>query len=197
MTEAAPQPVAIRVIDSAAAIKALADPLRLRLLQLLMTTSERSWCVKEIAAELEQPVTKLYHHVKILEAAALISDVDTRTVSGIVEHRYQAAQKSVRLDEALFGAAETRLDTISQVAALVDTTRDDLIDYLNRADADLDLVSVTKSTSRLTPEEIATVSATVEELVFGFGLTRDDKDRASLPHTSMLFLLHPLSRDPM
>lgn len=197
MTDVASQLPAVRVIESAAAIKALADPLRIRLLQLLMTTSDRSWCVKEIAAELDQPVTKLYHHVKILESAGLIADAESRLVSGILEHRYRASQKSLRLDEALFGAPETRPDTIAQVAALVDTTRDDLIDYLNRGDADLDLVSVTKSTSRLTPEEIEAVSAMIEDLVSGFAATRDDKDRSDLPHTSMLFLLHPLAHDPM
>ncbi|MBV9484501.1 MAG: helix-turn-helix transcriptional regulator, partial [Frankiaceae bacterium] len=86
----------VRTVDSAEAIKAIADPLRVRMLQLLMMASHRTWTVKEIAAELSQPVTKLYHHIKLLEAADLISDVETRVVSGIVEHRYRANQRSLR-----------------------------------------------------------------------------------------------------
>ena len=85
MTEADWAPERQRVIDSAEAIKAIADPLWFRLLQLLMTSADRSWSVKEMAAALEQPVTKLYHHVKILESAGLITDVESRLVSGIVD----------------------------------------------------------------------------------------------------------------
>jgi DNA-binding transcriptional ArsR family regulator len=190
------EPARVRVIESADAIKALADPLRLRVLQLLMTTSERSWSVKEIGAELTQPVTKLYHHVKILEAAALIADVDTRVVSGIVEHRYRASQKSLRFDETLFGAPETRPDTIAQVAALVDTTRDDLVHYLERDDADIDHVTVSKATVRLTPEELEAVNATIDEMFASFSVAREDDGRAGVPRTSLLFLVHPLPHDP-
>jgi DNA-binding transcriptional ArsR family regulator len=196
MIDKAWQPAPIGVVDSAAAIKALADPLRLRVLQLLMTTSHRSWSVKEIAGELGQPITKLYHHVKLLEGAALITDVESRLVSGIVEHRYRASQKTLRFDDSLFCKPETRSASIDQVAALVDTSRDDLLDYLNSDDADIDLVSVSKATARLSPEEIESVVKAIDELIAGFARTRDEKDRARIPHSAMLFVVHPLAHDP-
>jgi DNA-binding transcriptional ArsR family regulator len=193
---AAPEPAAVRVIDSAEAIKAIADPLRLRLLQLLMTTSDRAWSVKEIAAEIGQTVTKLYHHIKILESAGLIADVETRMVSGIVEHRYRASQKALRFDDSLFGAPETRSDAIAQMAAIVDVSRDDLLGYLGRSDADIDLVNVSKATARLTAEQIATVNATIEDLIASFALTREANESAGIPRTSMLFIVHPMAHDP-
>src|ERR1700750_802967 len=95
------EPMRVRKIDSAEAIKALADPLRLRVLTLLMRDHERTWTVKEIATELGQSVTKLYHHVNLLEQVGLIRDVETRLVSGIVEHRYASGQRGLEFDDAL------------------------------------------------------------------------------------------------
>jgi DNA-binding transcriptional ArsR family regulator len=187
---------ATRTIDSAEAIKAIADPLRLQLLQLLMIASDRTWSVKEMAAELGQPVTKLYHHVKLLHNADLIADVETRVVSGIVEHRYRANQKGFRLDDSLFAAPELRHDAIAEVSALLDATRDDLLDYLYREDADFDQVNISKSHVRLTPEEIDRVKATVEALLADYAGTREDPARAALPLTSILVLLNPRGHDP-
>jgi DNA-binding transcriptional ArsR family regulator len=190
MTETAWHPARSRVVDTAEAIKAMADPLRLRLLQLLMRTRDRSWSVKEMAAELHQPVTKLYHHVKLLEGADLITDVDTRLVSGIVEHRYRTSQRSLNFDESLFLSPETRDDSIAQVAALVDTSRDALLDYLHLEPNEVDEVLVSRSAARLTAEEIKLVTTTVEDLVDTFRRANDE-DRSG-PRTAMLCLLHPL-----
>jgi DNA-binding transcriptional ArsR family regulator len=193
--EPAWQPAATRVVDSADAIKALADPLRLRLLRLLMVASDRSWSVKEIAAELDQPVTKLYHHIKLLEGAALITDVESRLVSGIVEHRYRGSQKQLRFDDSLFGVPEARPAAIAHIAALIDNTRDDLVSYLNQDDADADQVSVWKSTARLTADEVETFTKTIGELAESFVRHRDDPAYADLPRTSLLVVLNPLEPD--
>jgi DNA-binding transcriptional ArsR family regulator len=82
-------------VTTVAELKALADPLRLAILDALVggaTRELRVLSVKELAAELGEPKTKLYRHIKLLEAAGLIRVAATRLVSGIVEHRYQARQ---------------------------------------------------------------------------------------------------------
>jgi DNA-binding transcriptional ArsR family regulator len=193
MSEPAPhRPLDVRVVNDAEALKALGDPLRLRLLHTVMREPRRAWSVKEIAAILEQPVTKLYHHVKLLEQVGLIVDVETRVVSGIVEHRYQTGQLSLNFDESLFGSPATRDASIHQAAALIDDARDELVGYLTRPDADLDAVVVSKAYVRLTPDEQREVITELERIVDGFGAHRDDPAREGLPRTSMLFLLHPL-----
>jgi DNA-binding transcriptional ArsR family regulator len=58
--------------------------------------------VKELAQHLGEPQTKLYRHVKQLEAAGLIEVAATRMVSGILEQRYRARQRDLRLSAALF-----------------------------------------------------------------------------------------------
>lgn len=189
------QPAAVRLINTAGEIKALADPLRMRIVQLLMARFDRSWSAKEIAGELDQATTKLYHHLKMLEAAGLITDVESRLVSGILEHRYRTSQKSLQFDDSLFGSPETRPDSIAQMAAVVDTTRDDLLDYLNRDGSDYEAVSLSKMTVRLHPEEIQHVNDIVAGLVQQYRSSRDDPARAALPNTSMLFLMHPSIHD--
>src|SRR5580698_2917994 len=81
-------PAAVRTVDSVAALKAMADPTRLAILAALMRTRDLPvMSVKELAAELGEPQTKLYRHVRQLEAAGLIRVASTRMVSGILEQR--------------------------------------------------------------------------------------------------------------
>jgi DNA-binding transcriptional ArsR family regulator len=83
----------VREVDEASTLKALADPIRLKILRVLMESAGLPvLSVKELAEQLGEPQTKLYRHVKVLETAGLIRVAATRLVSGIVEQRYQAAQ---------------------------------------------------------------------------------------------------------
>jgi DNA-binding transcriptional ArsR family regulator len=94
--EAEPEP--IRTVDDVEVLKALADPTRLAILDALMRKTGRDlpiMSVKELAAVLGEPQTKLYRHVRQLEAARLIKVAATRLVSGILEQRYQACQREL------------------------------------------------------------------------------------------------------
>jgi DNA-binding transcriptional ArsR family regulator len=92
-----PQPV--RNVDDVEVLKAMADPTRLAILAVLMKAGRELpiMSVKELAAELGQPQTKLYRHVRQLEAVGLIKVAATRLVSGILEQRYQACQRDLTL----------------------------------------------------------------------------------------------------
>jgi DNA-binding transcriptional ArsR family regulator len=95
----------VREIDSVEGLRALADPVRLAILSALgeVTNGELPvMSVKELAQHLGEPQTKLYRHVKQLEAAGLIEVAATRMVSGILEQRYRARQRDLRLSAGLF-----------------------------------------------------------------------------------------------
>jgi DNA-binding transcriptional ArsR family regulator len=96
----------VRLIDSVEGLRALADPVRLAILSALDTQVPGGelpvMSVKELARHLGEPQTKLYRHVKQLEAAGLIEVAATRMVSGILEQRYRARQRDLRLSAALF-----------------------------------------------------------------------------------------------
>jgi len=185
------RPLEVRVVNDAEALKALGDPLRLRILHVVMGEPRRTWSVKEVAAALDQPVTKLYHHVKLLEQAGLIADVETRVVSGIVEHRYQTGQLGLQFDESLFGSPATRDASIHQAASIVDESRDELVAYLSSLQPDLDAVMLSKAYARLTPDEVRAVMTELERMVDGFSANKDDPAHEGLPRTAVLFLMHP------
>jgi len=95
----------VREIDSVEGLRALADPVRLAILSALDKRVADGalpvMSVKELAQHLGEPQTKLYRHMKQLEAAGLIEVAATRMVSGIQEQRYRARQRDLRLSAAL------------------------------------------------------------------------------------------------
>ena len=96
-----PDVVTHRVITDPGAIKALADPLRLRIMRLMQQGARkqaRVFTVKQIAAELDEPPTKLYRHIKLLLKNELIQVAEVRLVGGIVEQHYRVAQAGFSVD---------------------------------------------------------------------------------------------------
>jgi DNA-binding transcriptional ArsR family regulator len=94
------QHTAITTVDQ---LKALAEPIRLAILEILMSGGPELpvMSVKELAEALGEPQTKLYRHVRQLESAGLIKVAATRLVSGIAEQRYQASQQDLDLAPGL------------------------------------------------------------------------------------------------
>ena len=121
----------VRKIADLETLKALGDPLRLAILRALMRDEggrPRVSSVKELAGELGEQPTRLYRHVKQLEARGLIETAETRLVAGIVEHRYRARQSSLVLDADFFGRHRDTEDATATVAAAFDDFRDEYRD---------------------------------------------------------------------
>lgn len=119
-----PEPAGFEVlpalrVDSVEGLKAMADPLRLALLQCVGDRDgiQRTWSAKELAAALGEPQTKLYRHLKVLHEAGLIQVAETRLVSGIVETRYAAVARALNVARELFTADPGE----EQVSLLLDT----------------------------------------------------------------------------
>lgn len=85
-------------------VRAIADPLRIRILNVLC---ENTMTTKQVAERLGENVNKLYHHVETLEAAGLIKLVKTKKNRGTLEKYFQAVAKHFTLSPVLF---EVRLD---------------------------------------------------------------------------------------
>ncbi|MDR2988574.1 MAG: helix-turn-helix domain-containing protein [Nocardiopsaceae bacterium] len=107
-------------------LKVLADPLRLNILYAL--TRRRgpdlpAKTVKELAAELGEPQTKLYRHIKHLEGAGLIRSVSSRVVSGIVEHRYQMTSADMTLGDELTDSEKAGPEAEALAAAALELYR--------------------------------------------------------------------------
>ena len=90
------------VLASMDAVRAVADPLRLRLL-FECTYAPRT--VKELAKLLDVPQTRLYYHVKLLEKHGLLWVAERRMVSGIEERKYRSAEGGFTISPSLLGEA--------------------------------------------------------------------------------------------
>src|SRR6266496_5779747 len=73
------------VVTAPAQLRALADPLRATILDLLL---ERAATVAELAAAVQRPKSTIAHHVKVLVEAGMLRVVRTRRVRAIEERYY-------------------------------------------------------------------------------------------------------------
>jgi DNA-binding transcriptional ArsR family regulator len=125
----ADEPPRLRTVSDVETLRALADPLRLAILSALMDDGPtlRVMSVKELAEELGEPQTKLYRHVKQLEATGLIRVAASRLVSGIVEHRYQAGQHDVMFGSELLSSREAVEESMAFISAALGRYREQFV----------------------------------------------------------------------
>ena len=73
------------IVSEPAQLRAMADPFRVQLIQLLR---DKARSTQEIAEELSIPKGTVGHHLKVLESAGLIRVVRTRKVRAVTEKFY-------------------------------------------------------------------------------------------------------------
>jgi DNA-binding transcriptional ArsR family regulator len=121
-----------RLIDLAQ-MKVLADPLRIRILELFC--EERT--TKQVAGILAQPPTRLYHHVAALERVGLIRLARTQQRRGALEKYYLAVAKTFSADARLFSSgasAQVKEATEGVAAQVLENTIGDLRALLERGE---------------------------------------------------------------
>jgi hypothetical protein len=117
-----------RVVSDMETMRALANPLRLEILKQIeiATVEDRTLTVKQLSTLLEEPVSKLYYNVNLLEQHDLIRVAETRVVSGIIEKHYQLAARRIHVAEDFFSnqPIQEMADTLYLLAvSLLDATR--------------------------------------------------------------------------
>ena len=143
------------LIDDLETVRLLNDHVRSTILQLLVF-EPRS--VKELAAELDVPVTRLYYHVNLLEEAGVIRVVATRKAGAMIQKLYQATARFYR-------PSPTILDTIDDpreaarigAATVLDMARIDVEQALfarfTQADGPHLATALGRSSMRLHPDD--------------------------------------------
>jgi len=132
----AAEPDPERLISDVETLKALSDPLRLRILETMVARQSTDWSVKELAVALDVPQTRLYHHVELLLERDLLRLASQRLVSGIIESRYRVAALSFRLDSQLLAGDSPAADEAGRelMHGVFDSAREEvgqaLRDYL-------------------------------------------------------------------
>lgn len=137
--------------------RALADPLRIRLLEALWF-SPRS--VKELAEAVGLPPDRLYYHLRQLEQAAVIEVTGYRPLpGGKVERLYQRAEVEPPAEDS------SPEEIATFVGAVLDTTKADITAaHMAKADGQRREVSVTHAALRLTDEGLAELYRMLNEV---------------------------------
>ena len=168
-----PDPLPERRISDVETIKALSDPLRLRILELMTAQHGETFTVKRLAGALGVSQTKLYHHVNLLLERELITTAGTRVVSGIIETSYRIAQLKISLDRSLLAADSPQMHDV--LTTVFEGARDDIERGLRsghiRSGEDADpstKLLLSKGLARLSKAQAEAVRARILELIDGF-----------------------------
>ncbi|MEU7340861.1 winged helix-turn-helix domain-containing protein [Streptomyces sp. NPDC007074] len=142
--------------------KALADPLRIRLLEALWETPQSA---RELADRADLPADRLYYHLGQLERAGLIEIADYRPLArGKVERVYGPAVTEPP------GDAASPEEMAEFLGAMLDATRADINSaYRSQQAGARREVDVHRGALRLTDEALAELRAHVARLVCQFG----------------------------
>jgi DNA-binding transcriptional ArsR family regulator len=151
-------------------VKAIADPLRMRLLEAF---SDGPATTKQVAKSIGENATKLYHHVDALEKAGLVKLVETRPNRGTTEKYYQPVARRFRIQRGLLalsgmdGALGTNIADIVTYALeeTVQDIRDSADAGMINGDTPDHPISFTRFQIRGTKEEIATVIKRLDEVL--------------------------------
>src|SRR3954453_15275690 len=120
-----PGPGAPLLDPNVAEMRALAHPLRLRMMELF---AEQPRTTKQVADLLGQPPTRLYHHVAALERAGLLVLKETRQNRGAVEKWYAGVAKQYQaIDEKQSKNKPSRAARRALAATVLDQAKQELL----------------------------------------------------------------------
>jgi DNA-binding transcriptional ArsR family regulator len=112
------------LIEDLDIVRMLNDPVRSTILQLLIFEPKS---VKDLAAELDVPVTRLYYHVNMLEDSGVIRVVATRKAGAMIQKLYQATARSYRPSPRIVDTIDDPREAARiGVATVLDTARVDV-----------------------------------------------------------------------
>jgi DNA-binding transcriptional ArsR family regulator len=138
--------------------RALGDPLRIRLFELL---NDRPQSAKELAARLGLRPDRLYHHLAQLEEGKLIEVTEYRRLpGGKVERVYAPAAIEPAGDDA------TPADVAALLNAALETTRADINAATLAQEAGEDRrIGLGRTVLRLSEQHLAELKSTIERLL--------------------------------
>jgi DNA-binding transcriptional ArsR family regulator len=194
------EPEEIRYIRDVETLKAISDPTRLRILEAMVQRRSPAWSVKELAAALGVPQTRLYHHVELLLAQDLIRPVERRVVSGIIETRYAPAARNYQLDRSLFTSDDAEgLEVLhGTMVALFDSARADIERAIRAgaatpADGASDSpMLLSRGLAALTPRRSAELRERLRALAEEFGADRDGDPDPDAQAYGILLAVYPM-----
>jgi DNA-binding transcriptional ArsR family regulator len=184
----------VGVIRDLETLKLIAEPTRAAILELLAKPQSAT----QLAAALDVPRTRLYHHLGLLESKGLIEQVDERRAGALTERIYRLTARVFRPSKRLLrsGDLEERVDALTTL--LFDTTKSDFRRAVEAGDIDLDgdgelpQLAMGRSIALLAPDQVADFVAELSALVERY----DDahNQAAETRPFALVWALYPSSR---
>jgi DNA-binding transcriptional ArsR family regulator len=196
-----PEPLPERLISDVETLRALSDPLRLRILEIMTAGADETFTVKRLASDLGTNQTRLYHHISTLLERGLITVAAQRVVSGIIETSYRVGQRNLRLDRNLLAADAPAMH--DALVTIFDGARDDIerglragrISTAEDADPAAKLL-LARGLVRLEPERATALRERLVALFEEYGGGQSDPADPSLPAYGLVLSLYVLVDDP-
>ena len=121
-------PAPCLILTELDAVKAIADPLRNQIIEVL---SPEPMTVNQIAEKLGLAPSKLYYHVNMLEKHGFLKVVDTTVRGNIIEKHYWITAYDYDIEKGLLNFNVTTSDgqqnIINMFLTTLDTTREDFV----------------------------------------------------------------------
>jgi hypothetical protein len=183
------------VLQTLEQVKAFADPLRQRILKAFCQAPTTT---KQVAQQLGEKPTKLYHHVTTLEQVGLIQIVETRQNRGTVEKYYQAVARKFHIDRNLFAVSPELETAVSGIQGLIIDALDETLtqiqdertqNHLKAPKARDSLVFVRAQNLHFTSDQITNLRGKIETWLEECCNTESNSD--DQPTYALTLLLYP------
>jgi predicted ArsR family transcriptional regulator len=178
-------------IDDIETLKVVADPYRMGMIEAIGADQITA---KQWADRLGDDVHKLYYHIRLLEKHGLVTVVEQRVVSGIIEKTYALTAKRFQMKPGLLSSSPEADATLeATLSSLLSSTASAARRAFRSGDLDIDDKERTmlfRATLRLTPDKAAELTRRVEELFEEVDSEDDQADRYGIT-----VVFHPLAKD--
>lgn len=160
----------IHVLDRPEQIKALASPLRQSILEAMIAAPITT---KQVAVQLGEKPTKLYHHVDSLEKVGLVRLVRTQRKRGTTEKYFQAVAQRFVVDRSAIEVVPEAQNDEGQLEHVISTSlestlaeiRDSVAGGLIRTDEDAGESVFIRSHLRASPQQVTQLIGRLQEWI--------------------------------
>lgn len=120
-----------KVLTEPIQFKAVADPFRIQILELL---TRQPLTAKQVADILGEVPARVHYHIKVLEKAGIVQLVETREKGGVMEKYYRAVADNFSFERSLKHSDQDRQQIATQVQTLLRSIFEEAIQGLSLQD---------------------------------------------------------------